>query len=93
MMIDSASALQLLLDRTPTTVRTESVLLEHSARRVLAQDILADRHYPPFHRSAMDGFAVRFDDLIASRSLSIFATILAGDDPPTSVPPGSAVRI
>jgi molybdopterin molybdotransferase len=27
--------------------------------RVLAEDLLADRDYPPFHRSTRDGFAVR----------------------------------
>ena len=31
--------------------------------RVLAEDILADRDYPPFARSARDGFAVRAADL------------------------------
>ena len=31
--------------------------------RVLAEDILADRHYPPFDRATRDGFAVRAADL------------------------------
>jgi molybdopterin molybdotransferase len=30
--------------------------------RVLAEDILADRNYPPFNRSVRDGFALRAAD-------------------------------
>ncbi len=31
--------------------------------RVLAEDVLADRDYPPFHRSTRDGYAVRAADV------------------------------
>ena len=33
--------------------------------RVLAEDVAADRDYPPFHRSIRDGFAVRAEDVAA----------------------------
>ena len=36
----------------------EDVPLESAAGRVLAEDILADRDYPPFPRATRDGFAV-----------------------------------
>ncbi|HXJ95451.1 MAG TPA: gephyrin-like molybdotransferase Glp [Terriglobia bacterium] len=37
-----------------------------SARgRVLAEDLVADRDYPPFHRSTRDGFAVRAAEVAA----------------------------
>ena len=31
--------------------------------RILAEDILADRNYPPFNRSIRDGFAMRAADV------------------------------
>jgi molybdopterin molybdotransferase len=34
-----------------------------AAGRILAEDIFADRDYPPFNRSARDGFAVRAADV------------------------------
>jgi molybdopterin molybdotransferase len=41
----------------------ESVSIEDSPGRVLADDIPADRNYPPFNRSVRDGFAVRSSDM------------------------------
>lgn len=41
----------------------ETVSLIESAGRVLAEDIVSDRDYPPFHRSARDGFAIRAADV------------------------------
>jgi molybdopterin molybdotransferase len=42
----------------------ETVPLEASLGRVLAEEIRADRDYPPFHRSTRDGFAVRAGDIV-----------------------------
>lgn len=42
---------------------TESVTIEDSPGRILADDIPADRDYPPFDRSVRDGFAVRSSDM------------------------------
>ncbi|WP_346320969.1 molybdopterin molybdotransferase MoeA [Chitinophaga sp. YIM B06452] len=50
-----------------TSWGTESVPLEKSAGRVLAEAITADRDYPPFHRAARDGFAIRSSDVQTSR--------------------------
>jgi molybdopterin molybdotransferase len=44
---------------------------------VLAEDVLADRDYPPFHRSARDGFAVRATDLPGD--LEIIGEVRAGE--------------
>jgi len=41
----------------------ETVPLEQSLGRVLAESVSADRDYPPFHRATRDGFAVRAADL------------------------------
>jgi len=37
----------------------ETLPLGSARGRVLAEDLIADRDYPPFHRSTRDGFAVR----------------------------------
>src|SRR5579864_298976 len=42
---------------------TEKVGLLDSARRVLAEEITADRDFPPFNRATRDGFAVRAADV------------------------------
>ena len=36
--------------------------------RVLAENIVADRNYPPFNRSIRDGFAVRAADVVEAGS-------------------------
>ncbi len=41
----------------------ERVTLDEAGGRILAADVLADRDYPPFHRSTRDGFAVRSEDV------------------------------
>src|SRR4028119_1304757 len=42
---------------------TEKVSIEEAYGRVLAQDLKADRDYPPFNRSTMDGYALQSADL------------------------------
>ena len=43
----------------------ETLGLLEGLGRVLAEDVSADRDYPPFHRSTRDGFALRAADLAA----------------------------
>ncbi len=43
--------------------RMEVVPLEAAGGRFLAEDVAADRDYPPFHRSLRDGYAVRAADV------------------------------
>jgi len=45
---------------------TECLPLEQVRGRVLAQDLTADRDYPPFHRSTRDGYAVRSVEVVAA---------------------------
>lgn len=54
-VIEVAGALNRPVLRTP-------VEIEDAFGRVLAAPVVADRDYPPFHRSTRDGFAVRSDD-------------------------------
>jgi molybdopterin molybdotransferase len=40
---------------------TEGVMLQKTVGRVLAEDLVADRDFPPFNRVTMDGIAIHFD--------------------------------
>jgi molybdopterin molybdotransferase len=63
----------------------ETVPVLSAAGRILAEDISADRDYPPFNRSARDGFAVRATDVPGEllvtgevRAGQVFAGQMAG---------------
>ncbi len=73
----------------------EQLSFQDAQGRVLAENILADRDFPPFNRVTMDGIAIRFADYAAGcRKFQIVATQAAGDAPPTELPiPHSAFRI
>jgi molybdopterin molybdotransferase len=58
---------------------TETENLLHTAGRVLAEPITADRDIPPFPRSTRDGYAVRTADLAKSPTiLKVIGEIKAG---------------
>ncbi len=48
--------------------RTESVPIEKALDRVLAQEIMANMSVPPFHRAAMDGYAVKAEETFGASS-------------------------
>ena len=65
---------------------------------VLAEDIYAAEHIPPFDNSAMDGFAVIAEDVQSASegapvNLSVIETIAAGYAPAKRVERGQAARI
>jgi molybdopterin molybdotransferase len=57
-MIGATEALSLVVDHARPLPPVE-VETEHAAGLLLAAAVVADRDYPPFDRSVMDGFAVR----------------------------------
>ncbi len=69
----------------------EITAIESAAGRVLAEDVAADRAYPPFHRSMRDGFALRSADLPGR--VAIIGEVRAGQSFAGSVGPGQAVEI
>ena len=75
----------------------EAVNLLHSAGRVLAESIVADRDIPPFPRSMRDGYAVRSVDLAKlPAQLRIIGEIKAGPLPanvPFNLNPGETFSI
>lgn len=76
------------------TLGVESVKLEQSLGRVLAESVCANRDLPPYDVSAMDGFAVRSADVVnAPVTLEIIEDIKAGDMPTKIVQTGQCSRI
>jgi molybdopterin molybdotransferase len=70
---------------------TEAVPLTECAGRVLAADVVTDRDYPPFHRSARDGFAIRASDVPGV--LRVIGEVRAGEAFSGGVNAGEAVEI
>jgi molybdopterin molybdotransferase len=73
---------------------SETVALAEAHGRVLAEDLEASRDQPPFAASAMDGYAVRAQDIATlPASLKIIGKVPAGRRFRGAVGPGEAVRI
>ncbi len=88
------SVAQRIVLESVATLGVESVKLEQSLGRVLAESICANRDLPPYDVSAMDGFAVRSADVMnAPVTLEIIEDIKAGDMPTKIVQAGQCSRI
>jgi molybdopterin molybdotransferase len=92
-MISVEEALMRLLAPL-VTVPPEQVSIAEGIGRVLAEDVAARRTQPPFAVSAMDGYAVRADDLSdIPATLRIVAEIPAGAGFGGMLGPREAARI
>jgi molybdopterin molybdotransferase len=85
------------LDRLLGTLRpiaeTERLPLKQVLGRILAEEIRAPLDLPPFPNSAMDGYALRAEDLHSQASFRVIGTALAGHPFSGPVAPGECVRI
>lgn len=74
---------------------TEKVPLVLADGRVLASDMTAPLPLPPFTNSAVDGYAVRGDDLpqTGETPFAVTGRLQAGMTSDVVVPPGQAVRV
>lgn len=72
----------------------ERVSLLEAAGRVLAESVAADRDIPPMTNAAMDGYAVRGEDLSGDGSrLRVVGEVAAGHAAQQRVETGEAMRI
>ena len=91
-------AQRIVLEAT-ATLGLEKVSILDALGRVLGEDIVAERDNPPWNNSAMDGFAVRWDDIKQEHAiertvtLTVIEDVPAGKMPTKSVGPGQAIRI
>lgn len=95
MRVDEAVAL--LYARVPPVAEVEIIALAEAGGRVLTQDVVAPVDLPGFDNSAVDGYAVRFDDLDprAGAALEVAGRVAAGHAPGPQLVGGAgrAVRI
>ena len=73
---------------------TEILPLRQARGRILAEDVDADRDYPPFNRATRDGFAVRSQDVeLANSVLTLDGEVRAGEHFDEEVLAGHCVAI
>ena len=66
-MVPANDAEKLILDLVTPVDGLEMVSVENSLRRVLGQPISSPLDFPHWDNSAMDGYAVRYDDVATLR--------------------------
>jgi molybdopterin molybdotransferase len=91
-MINIKSAISLILGEAKN-FGSEEVSIGECFGRVLYEDISADRDYPPFNRSAMDGFALLHEDLSLCREFTIIEEVFAGSTAREKITRGTCIRI
>src|SRR5512136_1804534 len=96
-MLSVAEAQQMIL-ATVSRLEPEPVFLLDALGRVLAQDVYADSALPPFDNSAMDGYAIRAEDVAhTSRAnavrLPVIGEVPAGHPTDLELRAGTAMRI
>lgn len=94
-LLPVAEAKRRILAQVAPVAGTERLAIRDALGRVLAEDIAATMSVPPHANSAMDGYALRGDDLPASgeRVLRVTGRALAGAPFGGRVGPGQCVRI
>ena len=92
-MMPFEEAMSLMFNNINTLPSVESISLTMSLGRILAADITSPVNMPPFDNSAMDGYALRSDDLKNSMSLTLVGTAFAGTPYELAVESGNCIRI
>lgn len=82
------------IDAAPVNPRIARLALSAAVGRRLAKDLVADRDYPPFHKSLMDGYAVRAADVVRTPAeLKVIERLPAGRVAALPVGAGEAIAI
>ncbi|WP_047454913.1 gephyrin-like molybdotransferase Glp [Rhizobium rhizogenes] len=93
-LLPVAEAQARLLNSATSLHRIESVTLDLADGRVLAKDLSARLTQPPFDASAMDGYALRFEDAAEpGAELTVIGASAAGHAFEGTVGKGETVRI
>ena len=96
-MLTVEEALEKILAEV-TALNIQTVPILETMGQVLAEDITSDIQLPPLDNSAMDGFAVRYEDTTGAspqnpRLLKVIDTVMAGAISKMEVAAGTAIRI
>lgn len=90
-----AAARQAILSQLAPVAGWECVSVRDALDRILAVDVIAPCNVPAHDNSAMDGYALRFDDLVtdAETRLSVVGSAFAGKPFTGIISAGQGVRI
>ena len=92
-MISVEEALEILLANLPER-KVDQIPFQSALGRILAENLVATSDVPPFHRSAMDGYAVMAADVQnAPVDLAIAGESRAGAGMPGKLKAGEAMSI
>ncbi len=94
-LMTTSEALALLAERVTAVSEDETLALSDCLGRILAGDLIAERNVPPYDNSAVDGYAVRYDDLEAAGEtrLVVRGRAAAGHPFAGTLESGEAVRV
>ena len=96
-MITVGQAVRLILDQV-TPLSAEEIPILEARGQVLCESVRAGRNVPPFTNSAMDGYAVRWQDVARAGTerpvvLTVLEDVPAGYVAKRSLGPGAAIKI
>ena len=92
-LVSADDALDTILSKLRPVTGTELCPVEDSDLRVLAEDLKSTLNVPAFDRAAMDGYAVRSEDLEEPGMLKVTGKALAGTPFKGTVKKGECVEI
>ncbi len=94
-MMSVDEAVGIIASRVAAVKEIETLLLTQADGRILAQEVAAPLPLPPFTNSAVDGYAVRSEDLPkdTAKAFPVSGRIQAGIAAGAAIEPGHAVRI
>ena len=84
-------AYELALKEALKQKATQVMLVPNALNAVLAEDVIVQKNLPSFDNSAMDGFAFKHEE--RGQTLTIAATIFAGDRPEAVLSSGTCYKI
>ncbi len=86
---------QKLINSYARSFGVEELPIDHAFNRTLAENIYADRDYPPFNRSAMDGYALRSADFTGNKinEWEVIENLFAGNIAEKEIQQGQCTRI
>ena len=91
-MMPVDEALERIIRKLPA-LGAETIPLSAANGRVLAKPLVSTHNQPPFDSSAMDGYAVRADEVFPGKPLKLAGTAQAGARFIGMMQPGQCVRI
>ncbi len=90
MAVEPLKALELIINHTKQT-STETIKIEDASGRICAKDVEATLPLPRFNNSAMDGYAINFED--RGKTVNVLGKTFAGDVAMFSLESLKAVKV